>query len=54
MEKTKARDNEQSKLRAFLTGDTFKALLPLIGFAVIIIFGVPAMASGGGFLYAQF
>lgn len=37
MEKTKARENEQSKLRAFLTGDTFKALLPLIGFAVIII-----------------
>lgn len=37
MEKTKTRDNEQSKLRAFLTGDTFKALLPLIGFAIIII-----------------
>ncbi len=37
MEKTKTRDNEQSKLRAFLTGDTFKALLPLIGFAIILI-----------------
>lgn len=37
MEKTKTRDNEQSKLRAFLAGDTFKALLPLIGFAIIII-----------------
>ncbi len=37
MEKTKTRDNEQSKLRAFLSGDTFKALLPLIGFAIIII-----------------
>ena len=37
MEKTKTRDNEQSKLRAFLAGDTFKALLPLIGFVVIIV-----------------
>ena len=37
MEKTKTRDNEQSKLRAFLGGDTFKALLPLIGFVVIIV-----------------
>ena len=37
MEKTKTRESEQSKLRAFLTGDTFKALLPLIGFVVIIV-----------------
>lgn len=37
MENTKTRDNEQSKLRAFLAGDTFKALLPLIGFVVIIV-----------------
>ena len=37
MEKTNTRDNQQSKLRAFLAGDTFKALLPLIGFAIIII-----------------
>ena len=37
MEKTKARENEQSKLRTFLAGDTFKALLPLIGFVVIIV-----------------
>ena len=37
MEKTKTRDNEQSKLRAFLSGDTFKALLPLIGFVVILV-----------------
>ncbi len=37
MEKTNNRDNQQSRLRAFLAGDTFKALLPLIGFAVIII-----------------
>ena len=36
MEKT-YNDNKQSKLRAFLSGDTFKAMLPLIGFAVIII-----------------
>lgn len=37
METTKNRDNEQSRLRAFLSGDTFKALLPLIGFVVIIV-----------------
>ena len=37
MEKAKTNNNEQSRLRAFLAGDTFKALLPLIGFAVIII-----------------
>ena len=37
MEKTKTRDNEQSKLRAFLSGDTLKALLPLIGFVVILV-----------------
>lgn len=37
MENTKSRENEQSRLRAFLGGDTFKALLPLIGFAVIIV-----------------
>ena len=29
--------NEQSRLRAFLTGDRFKALLPLIGFVIIIV-----------------
>ncbi len=37
MEKTKTRENEQSGLRAFLTGDTLKALLPLIGFVIIIV-----------------
>ncbi len=37
MEKAKTRENEQSRLRAFLGGDTFKALLPLIGFVVIIV-----------------
>ena len=31
------RDNQQSRLRAFLDGDTFKALLPLIGFVIIIV-----------------
>ena len=36
MEK-KNNSNEQSKLRAFLTGDKFKAILPLIGFVVIIV-----------------
>ncbi len=37
MEKAKTRDVQQSKLRTFLAGDTFKALLPLIGFVVIIV-----------------
>lgn len=37
MEKTKNNTQEQSKLRAFLSGDTFKALLPLLGFIVIIV-----------------
>ena len=36
MEK-KNNSNEQSKLRAFLTGDKFKAVLPLIGFVIIIV-----------------
>ena len=36
MEK-KNKSNEQSKLRAFLTGDKFKAVLPLIGFVIIIV-----------------
>ena len=31
-----------------------RLIIMACGFAVIIIFGVPAMASGGGFLYAQF
>ena len=31
MEKKNVEKNEQSKLRAFLTGDRLKALLPLIG-----------------------
>ena len=37
MEKAYTRDNQQSRLRTFLAGDTFKALLPLIGFVVIIV-----------------
>lgn len=37
MEKANTRDNQQSRLRSFLAGDTFKALLPLIGFVVIIV-----------------
>ena len=37
MEKTTTRDNQQSRLRTFLAGDTFKALLPLIGFVVLIV-----------------
>ena len=37
MEKANTRDNQQSRLRTFLAVDTFKALLPLIGFVVIIV-----------------
>ena len=37
MEKANTRDNQQSRLRSLLAGDTFKALLPLIGFVVIIV-----------------
>ena len=37
MEKAKTRENQQSRLRSFLAGDTFKALLPLIGFVIIIV-----------------
>ena len=37
MDKNKVEKNEQSKLRAFLTGDRLKALLPLIGFVVILL-----------------
>ena len=37
MEKANTRDNQQSRLRTFLAGDTFKALLPLIGFVIIIV-----------------
>ena len=37
MEKAKTRDNQQSRLRTFLAGDTFKALLPLVGFVIIIV-----------------
>ena len=37
MEKKNEKTNEQSRLRTFLTGDRLKALLPLIGFVVIII-----------------
>ena len=37
MEKKNVEKNEHSKLRAFLTGDRLKALLPLIGFVVILL-----------------
>ena len=37
MGKKNTEKNEQSRLRAFLTSDRFKALLPLIGFVIIII-----------------
>ena len=37
MGKKHTEKNEQSKLRAFLTGDRFKALLPLIGFVVLLV-----------------
>ena len=37
MEKQKKQEQQPSRVRSFLTGDTFKALLPLIGFVVIIL-----------------
>ena len=37
MEKKNEQKNVQSRLRSFLTGDRLKALLPLIGFVVIIL-----------------
>lgn len=37
MEKTKNNDVEQSRLRSFLTGDSFKAALPFIGLVIIMI-----------------
>ena len=37
MGKKNPEKNEQSKLRTFLSSDRFKALLPLIGFVVIIV-----------------
>ena len=37
MDKQKKTEGQPSRLRSFLEGDTFKALLPLIGFVVIIL-----------------
>ena len=37
MEKAKTREQQPSRLRAFLGGDTFKALLPFIGLVVIMV-----------------
>ena len=37
MDKQKKQEQQPSKLRAFLSGDRFKALLPLIGFVVILV-----------------
>ena len=36
MEKKQNASHEESRLRSFLTGDRFKAALPLIGFVIII------------------
>ena len=37
MQKTVNKDQEQSRLRAFLSSDTFKGLLPFIGLVVIVL-----------------
>ena len=37
MENIKTKNNEQSRLRAFLRSDRFKALLPFIGLVVIVV-----------------
>ena len=45
MEKTVSKDQNQSRLRQFLSGDTFKALLPVIGL-VIIMFIMNVLTGG--------
>ena len=48
MENIKSKNNEQSKLRAFLRSDRFKALLPFIGLVVIVV--VMNILTGGKIL----
>ena len=45
MENIKTKNNGQSKLRAFFSGDQFKALLPFIGLVVIVI-GMNILTGG--------
>ena len=45
MEKTKTNESRLQKLRAFLAGDTFKALLPFIGLVVIVL-GMNILTEG--------
>ena len=47
MEKKNNKVHEQSKLRAFLTGDRIKAALPLIGFVIFPHrgFGAPKVVT---------
>ena len=47
MEKKQNASHEESRLRSFLTGDRFKAALPLIGFVIIIL--VPTIVATGVF-----
>ena len=48
MENITSKNNEQSKLRAFLKSDRFKALLPFIGLVVIVV--VMNILTGGKIL----
>ena len=45
MEKTKTNESRLQKLRTFLAGDTFKALLPFIGLVVIVL-GMNILTEG--------
>ena len=48
MENIKSKNNEQSKLRAFFSGDQFKAMLPFIGLILIVV--VMNILTGGKLL----
>ena len=48
MENIKTKNNEQSRLRAFLRSDRFKAMLPFIGLVVIVV--VMNILTGGKIL----
>jgi len=45
MEKIKSNNNERSRLRAFFSGDRFKAMLPFIGLVVIVL-GMNILTGG--------
>ena len=46
MEKVTSKNNEQSKLRQFFSGDQFKAMLPFIGLVVIAAVAYAVISTG--------